>query len=147
SHWSAQAAEERTSLSRRQCRAAFRALVTAGVLILERPGRHPIYKLPGGADIPNSKFTEARDVWLPNSLIDGAAGEIPPLELLNQTQNPHALHLLVMLYAEHLPLDYDGGIPRRLLRVEQARQWLAEHGATSVRLLAKLWGWHPSTVQ
>src|SRR6516165_8955240 len=30
---------------------------------------------------------------------------------------------------------------------EQARQWLAERGDSSVRQLAKLWGWHPSKVQ
>src|SRR5262249_58455832 len=30
-------------------------------------------------------LTELLTIWLPNTLIDGAAGEVPPIELIRQT--------------------------------------------------------------
>ncbi|MEI7775256.1 MAG: hypothetical protein WCK17_10830, partial [Verrucomicrobiota bacterium] len=44
-------------------------------------------------------LVEPKHVWLPNALIDGAADEVPPIELIRQTRNLMALQLLVEIYA------------------------------------------------
>jgi hypothetical protein len=44
--------------------------------------------------------------------VTGAAGEIPPLELVRQTQDPMTLRLLIDMYHVH-DLPEEGGIVRR----------------------------------
>jgi hypothetical protein len=51
------------------------------------------------------------------------------------------------LLGAEAPLEPTADAPAVKFTEEQARQWLAAHGTQSVRLLAKLWGWHPSKVQ
>ena len=55
--------------------------------------------------------------------------------------------LLTDLLGAEAPLEPTADAPAVKFTEEQARQWLAAHGTQSVRLLAKLWGWHPSKVQ
>lgn len=52
-------------------------------------------------------------IWLPNEFVTGAADEIPPLELLRQTQDVMALRLCVDLYFSQNLVE-DGGISRRI---------------------------------
>jgi hypothetical protein len=65
-------------------------------------------------------------IWLPNKLIDGAAGETPPLELVRQTQDAMIVRLLIEMYhAQHL--REDGGIFRQIIlkkfeRIEVGKQ-------------------------
>ena len=54
---------------------------------------------------------------------------------------------MTMLDSTELPLQPAADAPGAKFTEEQARQWLASNGVQSVRLLAKLWGWHPSKVQ
>ena len=54
---------------------------------------------------------------------------------------------MTMLDSTELPLHPAADAPGAKFTEEQARQWLASNGVQSVRLLAKLWGWHPSKVQ
>jgi hypothetical protein len=61
-------------------------------------------------------LTEPLAIWLPNALIDGAAGEVPPIELIRQTRSLPALRLLVELYAAQFLPNF-GGVPRELLKV------------------------------
>jgi hypothetical protein len=61
-------------------------------------------------------LTEPLTIWLPNTLIDGAAGEVPPIELIRQTRSLPALRLLVELYAAQFLPNF-GGVPRELLKV------------------------------
>jgi len=66
-------------------------------------------------------------VWLPNALVEGAADEVPPIELVRQTRSLPAIRLLVELYeVQFLPIY--GGIPRDLLRVEFDRLRVGERG-------------------
>jgi hypothetical protein len=50
---------------------------------------------------------------LPNELVTGAAGEIPPLELVRQTQDAMTLRLIVDMYHTQ-NLREDGGISRSI---------------------------------
>jgi hypothetical protein len=67
-------------------------------------------------------------IWLPNTIIDGAAGETAPVELLRQTQNLAALRLFVDLYHAH-NLANDGGVHWRCIREQYVRHKVGERGA------------------
>jgi hypothetical protein len=72
-------------------------------------------------------LTEPLMVWLPNALIDGAADEVPPVELIRQTRSLPALRLLVELYAAHFLPNF-GGVPRELLKMVFERVKVGEQG-------------------
>jgi hypothetical protein len=77
-------------------------------------------------------------IWIPNALIDGAAGEVPPIELIRQSRSLAALRLLVELYeVQFLPIF--GGIPREMLRMEFERLHVGERGPFVV------WGFREKT--
>ena len=75
------------------------SLVRQGVL---EKGEDGIYRVP-----------EQQWIWLPNEFVTGAAGEIPPLELLRQSQDALALRLAVDLYRDQ-NLREDGGVSRHI---------------------------------
>ena len=75
-------------------------------------------------------------IWLPNELVTGASSEIPPLELVRQTQDPMTLRLLVDLYHSH-NLREDGGLARQLLRQEYERYDVGQQGHLAI------WGFYP----
>jgi hypothetical protein len=72
-------------------------------------------------------LVEPLSIWLPNALVDGAAGEVPPIELIRQTRSLPALGLLVELYAVQF-LPHYGGVPREMLRVIYDRLKVGERG-------------------
>lgn len=76
-------------------------------------------------------------IWLPNALVDGAAGEVPPVELVRQTHSLLTLRLLVNIYGAQV-LDENGGIHFRRIREEYKRHKVGERGS----LVA--WGFAPS---
>jgi len=75
-------------------------------------------------------------VWLPNTLVDGASNEVPPVELIRQTRSLLALTLLIELYAVQFLPNY-GGVPRELLKVVFERAKVGEQGPFVV------WGFRP----
>ncbi len=78
-------------------------------------------------DAAIAALSEPKPIWLPNTLVDGAAGEVPPVELIRQTRNLPALRLLVELYeAQFLPIF--GGIPREMLERKFERLHVGERG-------------------
>lgn len=77
-------------------------------------------------------------IWLPNALVDGVAGEVPPVELVRQTHSLLTLRLLVNIYGAQV-LDENGGIHFRRIRQEYKRHKVGERGS----LVA--WGFAPST--
>jgi hypothetical protein len=79
-------------------------------------------------------------IWLPNALVDGAAGETPPVELVRQTGCAWTLRLLVDLYGAQ-GLDEDGGIHFRAIRQDYARHRIGEQGPYVV------WGFSPGTTK
>jgi hypothetical protein len=78
-------------------------------------------------------------VWLPNTLVDGAAGEVAPVELIRQAHDHAALRQLVELYAAQFLPDY-AGVPRDLLSVSFDRKEIGEQGPFVV------WGFRPKNM-
>jgi hypothetical protein len=70
-------------------------------------------------------------IWLPNELVTGAAGEIPPLELVRQTQDPMTLRLLVEMYHAQ-NLREDGGVSRRFVWEAYNRVKIGERAQLTV---------------
>jgi hypothetical protein len=70
-------------------------------------------------------------IWLPNTLIDGAAGEVAPVTKMRQTQDSMALRLLVELYTSQ-NLREDGGVSPRVVWRAYERERVGEHGADVV---------------
>lgn len=66
-------------------------------------------------------------IWLPSSLVDGAADEMPPVELVRQSQNVQALRMLVDLYHAQ-SLARDGGVHWGQIRENYDRIKLCERG-------------------
>jgi hypothetical protein len=81
-------------------------------------------------------LVEPMAVWLPNALIDGAADEVPSVELIRQTRSLPALQLLIELYAVQFLPNY-GGVPRDILQVQFERAAIGEQGPFVV------WGFKP----
>ena len=79
-------------------------------------------------------------IWLPNALIDGAAGEVPPIELVRQTRSLPVLRLLIELYAEQF-LPSFGGVPREILKKQFERLHVGERGPFVV------WGFRERNVR
>jgi hypothetical protein len=78
-------------------------------------------------------------VWLPNALVDGAADETPPVELVRQTSSVATLRLLVDLYGAQT-LDEDGGVHFRRVRQSYERHRVGEQGSFVV------WGFVPANL-
>jgi hypothetical protein len=74
-------------------------------------------------------------IWLPNEVVDGAAGETPPLELVRQTQDPMTLRLIIDMYHAQ-NLREDGGVSRRFIWKKFDRVKIGEHAQFTV------WGFH-----
>lgn len=83
-------------------------------------------------------LVEPKAVWLPNALIEGAANETAPLELIRQTRNLFALRLMIELYAIQF-LPHFGGAPHDLLKVTFERVKVGEQGSFVV------WGFRPTS--
>ncbi len=91
--------------------------------------------------LDGSEFAVARLddwIWLPNTMVTGAAGEVPPLELLRQTRDVMCLRLLVDLYYLHNLRD-DGGVSRRHVFLEHSRRQVGQQGQYVV------WGFEPTS--
>jgi hypothetical protein len=115
--WSATAVTARTGISRRNAGAAVANLVKNGLTRFIRPGRHPIYEL---------SVDQPAWAWLPNAVVDGAADEIPPLELIRQCRNGPALVLFVGCYGAYAADA--GGIPLGHIRTVFDRVKVGEQG-------------------
>jgi hypothetical protein len=69
-------------------------------------------------------------------LIDGAASETSPIELVRQSQNLPAVWLLVALYGVH-DLAAFGGVHWRIVRQQFSREKIGEFGANTVWLFKR----------
>ncbi|WP_429425044.1 hypothetical protein [Pseudomonas frederiksbergensis] len=93
-------------MARRRAKDAISALVNAELVEVLLPGKKPRYKLQKPED-------DESLLWLPNTLIDGAGGEIPPITKLREAGNLKLLEKFILLYGLH-DLDNDGGLPRHI---------------------------------
>lgn len=105
--WSAFSVLQRTGIARRRAKKAIDTLIEKNIVKQLKAGKSPKYKINKPED---DKFL----LWLPNELVDGAAGEIPPLTKLRETGNIGMLEKFVLLY-DIQDLDNDGGIPRDIV--------------------------------
>ena len=106
-----------------QANAVLEALKARGVVKEVSRGRKRVEL----DDAAIAALSEPLTVWLPNALIDGAGGEVPPVELIRQTRSLSALRLLIELYAVQFLPNY-GGVPRDLLKVVFDRTKVGEQG-------------------
>lgn len=75
-------------------------------------------------------------IWLPNSLVDGVAGAVSPVEQVRQTQAVAVLQLFVNLYFSQ-SLAMNGGVHWRQIRQTYTRVKAGQSGAYDV------WGFTP----
>ncbi|RVH53714.1 hypothetical protein [Sinorhizobium meliloti] len=106
--WSVRAIETYTSIARTRAKEAIDVHLKRGRLVQLKGGRHPQYRITPYGD----EATEPKWIWLPNAIIDGAAGEVSPVEKIRGGSNVKALRLFVELYESHL-LETEGGIEWR----------------------------------
>ena len=110
---------------RDESKAAVEALKARGIIRERNGGRKQTLLEPSEAAI--TALVEPLSIWLPNALVDGAASEVPPIELIRQTRSLPALRLLVELYAVQFLPNY-GGVPREMLRVIYDRLKIGARG-------------------
>jgi hypothetical protein len=126
--WSVNAIETHTGIARPRAAAAIRALLEASLAEQIKAGSRPSYRLTFG--------TVSDWIWLPNSVIDGASGETPPVERIRQAQSLPVLRLYVDLYHAQ-GLAADGGVNWRQLREGYHRHKIGESGPYVI------WGFSP----
>lgn len=102
--WSVNAIETYTGISRPRAKAAIQSLIQSRHVQQVKHGTRPQYHIHLSDD-PSL-------IWLPNALVVGLGGEVPPAELLRQSKNLDALRLLVSLYRSQSLLE-DGGVEWR----------------------------------
>lgn len=119
--WSAEAVGNHVGMRWSAAKEAIEALCKAGIVAKGGKPTRPSYKLK----------KEGALIWLPRTLVEGAANEVAPVAKMRQTQDPMALRLLVELYTAQ-NLREDGGISTGVYRVEYERRRAGEHGACVV---------------
>ena len=122
--WSAEAVANHTGLSWRRAKAAIEAIEGAKLASIARCGARPSRKLAIPKDLE-------RALWLPNTLVDGAANETPPVARLRQSQNVQHLQAFIELYGTQ-DLAGDGGLPRNLIWKPYTRQRICDTGQFTV---------------
>jgi hypothetical protein len=126
--WSANAVAEHTGVSWTRAKEAILGLEKARLVDVTNGGSRPRYRLrPWGEIDLNASNDPAEMIWLPNTLVTGAANESPPVELLRQTRDVLQLRLFVDLYHAQNLAD-DGGISRRTIYKRFERRSLGERG-------------------
>ena len=114
--------------------ATAKMLVARGLAIeLQQTNSHRSFELDESAI---AELVERKAVWLPNALIDGAADEVAPVELIRETRNLFALQMIIELYAIQF-LPHFGGAPHEMLKVQFERKAIGEQGPFTV------WGFRP----
>lgn len=116
SSWSTNAVEQHTGIGRGRAKTAIEDLIFFGLVAVEGSPTRPRYRLGPARRTPGhggcDEASEARLIWLPNTLIDGTGSEASPVELLRQSQSVELLHVFVALYREQF-LPGSGGIEWR----------------------------------
>ncbi len=115
--WSAQAVADRMGMRRSTAAAAIDQLVKCRVLKSVKGSTRSAYALAQRGEL----------IWLPNTLVDGAAEETAPLARVLMTQDVMVLRLLIDLYGVQNLAD-DGGVLITVLREAYGRTRINERG-------------------
>ena len=116
--WSAEAVGNHVGMRWSAAKDAIDALCNAGIVTKGGKPTRPLYKLK----------KEGAMVWLPRTLVEGAANEVAPVAKMRQTQDPMTLRLLVELYLSQ-NLREDGGISTKTVYSTYERRRAAEYGS------------------
>lgn len=141
--WSVNAIEDRTAIPRLAAKQAIQSLIDGGFIEKRRGGTKPKYYLRAYSDVIEARssgtaFAEVAKgepladwIWLPNTIIDGANGETPPVERVRQSQVLPALRLYIDLYHTQ-SLAMDGGVSWRAIRKSYHSKKVGEWGAFNI---------------
>lgn len=119
--WSAEAVGNHAGMRWSAAKEAIEALCTAGLATKGGKPARPNYKLKKEGEL----------IWLPRTLVEGAANELAPLVKLRQTQDAMTLRLLVELYTAQ-NLREDGGINTKTVYQTFDRRKAGQQGAYTV---------------
>jgi hypothetical protein len=120
--WSAEAISQRLGVRWGTGREAVRVLKDANVAkAMDETANRPTYKLEKAGDA----------IWMPNTIVDGAGGELAPVLKLRQTQDAMAVRLFGELYGSQ-NLREDGGISRNVTYKKFKRERIGQRGAQVV---------------
>ncbi len=126
SKWSAKSMRTYTGMRFNSSKDAIEALRSGGFLTVEGTQEKPRYRLT----LFDDPAFEADWIWLPNTIITGAAGEASPLRLIRQTNQTAPLKLFIDLYHRH-DLFNSGGVDCRGpvgMSIEYIRDCIGQHG-------------------
>lgn len=94
---------------------------------VDRLAAAKLVKASGTKGRPNYILTkQGDDIWLPNTLVDGLAGQPAPVERIRQLHDPMLLRLLVDLYSDQNLLDH-GGISTKVVYTAYEHKRLGAH--------------------
>lgn len=135
--WSVNAVEKYTSISRGRAKKAIELLKQYEIILQTKGGTKP-------RDKPRYQVKEKHKgkldsdsiVWLPSGLVQGVAGEIPPLERVRGTQEVMVLRLLFDMYGEQNLVE-ESGLPRYVYWETCTRKKIGQYG------LYDLYGFDP----
>lgn len=137
--WSADSVARYARVDWRRAKRAINILMTEGLARQTKGGKRPIYELDRPSD-------ECDLIWLPNSLVDGAGDELPPVARLRQAQDVGFMEAFIELYMLH-DLPGDGGLPRSLVCFPFERTHICNCGpyriygfTESTKEFCSLWG-------
>jgi hypothetical protein len=117
--WSANSVEQRTGISRKRAGEAITLLCNRKHLSRVAKAVRPQYKI--------AHSSQPSWVYLPNSLIDGAEGEVPPIERIRRRGSILALRMLVDAY-QMQDLANDDGLDWRMIHQQWERTEITTRG-------------------
>lgn len=138
--WSANSIADRAGMTRPRATSAIGDLISVGIVELVAAGARPHYRLR----LPDN---DNGYLYLPNSIIDAAADETPPIERLRQTRNITNLIVFVLLYGIQ-DLDNAGGLPADMFDdTSSEAQVLYENKTMRLEVVTKhtyglSWAWY-----
>jgi hypothetical protein len=127
--WSAEAVGNHVGVRWSTAKEAIQLLLANKLMTKTGSATRPKYKLSKDGDL----------IWLPRSLIEGAASEVPPITKVRQTQDVMILRLLVELYSAQ-NLREDGGVRVDVYRQTYDRRQAGQQAAYTVWSFTKTGG-------